>query len=213
MTTEGIVPVYAPMLPPKQKIGLVIPSYVGNELEQDRCVNALGQAIWHMLPLQRFDFKFYIKRGDRVPVEGPTSHPSWIKRDREIARCRWAGMREAFADECAWIIMVDTDVIVPPDFLFHMLLFDQTAEAKACHIRGTNGSPCRHVGWPSSQILPCATEWVPIAGEVIMLRRSLWDRMDKTVAAWRPNEDFEIAEKVRNAGALYRVVGVTCYAD
>lgn len=202
------------------KVAIVIPTWTGNpETKRCRGYLAASASLVEMAEPGKYEFVYAVIEGEKMEAAwGPTPKeqdvPAFMRRDREIARCRWEGLHKAFDDEGADVVlMVDTDVVVPIDFFPMMLQYWPLAEAKTCHILGTNTVRCRHLDDHTRQ-LPEDTLSQDIAGEVIYLTRSLWERMRKD---WkkegRMNEDFEIAEFVREAGAKYWLVPVRCWAD
>jgi hypothetical protein len=194
------------------RLGVVIPSYEDNP-ENLRIQRYLEVCTAYATGLDpTLDVVAYLTVGPKV--EADIKDPvSWAKRDRAIAKCRWDGTERAFREGAEWVLQVDTDVIPPMDFFWHMLSAWKGAEAKTCHVVSTTTNLCRHLDDHMRQ-LPDDVKTQAIAGEVIMLKRSLWDRMEHDYQPeGRANEDFEIAEKVRKAGALYHLVHVRCYSD
>lgn len=197
------------------KLAIVIPTYEGHP-DIPRCLGYLraSAAFFEAAEPDTVEITYAVSGGvkfdEPFPVPGT---PEWERRDRAIGESRWNGTTAAFDAGADEVIMVDTDVIVPIDFFTKMLRMFPGAEAKTCHIRATNGAPCRHLDDHMRQ-LPDDVLKTDIAGEVIMLRRTLWERMDHN---WqregRLNEDFEMAEKVRAAGARYALVEARCLAD
>lgn len=195
------------------KLVVVVPSYEGNPeiVRVERHIKLAREFLKQLLPDLKFDY--VLSLGEKVPAD-PHDVEKWILHDRAIAKCRWAGLHRAFDELNAdWVLMLDTDLFFPPDFFWRMMMERQDARAKTCHIESILGEPCRHVDWPSCHKLPDTQRDVPIAGEVIMLHREVWEKMDKVIAAHRANEDFEIAEKVRAAGYLYALTSVRILAD
>jgi hypothetical protein len=201
-----------------RKIGVVIPAYEGNP-ENERCLRYLKTAAFVEEAHSDNVIRFFVEMGPRVEVTTTPTRPSgpefeqWQKRDRTIAACRWGGCAKAFDWGADDVIMVDTDVMVPIDFFFAMLNSYKNAEAKTCNVVSTSDGKYRHVDDHQNQ-LPLDATTCAAAGEIIMLRKSLWERMDKN---WqregRSNEDYEMAEKVRAAGATYYIVPLRCLAD
>lgn len=194
-------------------VTVVTPAYEENP-ENQRCELYVAKAAHYYEDVNLDVFINHVfEFGPKVDAS-ITDVLSWTKRDRAIAKCRWDGTAKAFDNGAEWVIQVDSDVMVPHDFFYHMINAWKNAEAKTCHIKGTDSDHCRHIGFPSQILLPDDIDTQPIAGEVIMLKKSLWERMNKDyMKDGRMNEDLEIAEKVRAAGAVYHLVDVICYSD
>lgn len=193
------------------KLGVVIPTYPDN-IENSRIVNYTSAAISFLRRMDsEVECKVFMEQGERVPSDIADVN-QWIKHDRAIAKCRWDGMHHAFEWGADEIIMIDTDCIFEPNFLFLMLHSWRDKEAKTCHVSSTETDLCRHLDDHQRQ-LPDTTQVQDIAGEIIMIKRSLWERMNKDVAQSRANEDFEIADKVRAAGAVYNLCRMRIWSD
>jgi hypothetical protein len=202
---------------PPIKIGIAIPTYPGNR-ETVRCLGylALSESAIALAEPEVYEFKVFLNEGEYMPRPAKHGTPEYIA--WELARCqvigalRWKGFEEAFAWGAEWVAAVDTDVMVPVDFWPRMLHVWPDAEAKTCDVIGTREGVGRKVDFHYRLLPPDALE-CDFTGEVYMLRRSLYERMEKTLDPTRPNEDVQMGEQVRKAGATYKIVRVLCMAD
>lgn len=182
------------------RIGVVIPYHPGNVAEKEACV----ESVLRSFGICGIDVPTFYLFGGEMVGDGVTYS---IERDREIVRLRDLGTKAALEAGEEFILQLDTDVRVPPDFAWWLTI--ALPRSALCfpvinHDTFSGGFKNERFEVESLDTLHpyYASECVGFSAELAL-------RMLERGTIWRsPNEDYELCRSIHAAGA--QLTSVPC---